>query len=70
MDWAHKIGSFIGLFAKRSHNEHQNLSNFSDLKNVAVNVGFDILESRRFLLGDNQLVVLVKKIILFKNILD
>jgi 2-polyprenyl-3-methyl-5-hydroxy-6-metoxy-1,4-benzoquinol methylase len=61
LDWAHGLGSRIGLFARESHDEHQSLMSRNDLAASADATGLALVDYRRFLLGANQLAVLMRK---------
>jgi 2-polyprenyl-3-methyl-5-hydroxy-6-metoxy-1,4-benzoquinol methylase len=61
LDWAHGVGSRIGLFARESHDEHQSLMGRGDLQKAAEAAGLVLTKYRRFLLGANQCAVLIHK---------
>jgi 2-polyprenyl-3-methyl-5-hydroxy-6-metoxy-1,4-benzoquinol methylase len=58
MDWAHGLGARLGLFARDSHDEHQNLMGKRALLAAARSSSLGVVRYRRFLLGVNQLLVL------------
>lgn len=57
LDWAHGLGSRIGIFARESHDEHQSLMNRKQLSDAGDRSGFRMITFRRFLFGANQLAV-------------
>jgi len=59
LDWAHGLGARFGLFAKESHDEHQSLVDRAGLERAGASAGLRIVEYRRFLLGANQLAILI-----------
>ncbi|MBW8035001.1 MAG: methyltransferase domain-containing protein [Planctomycetes bacterium] len=57
-DIIHSIGSKLKLFSQEAHEEHQELINGKRMKEIAVSCGMNIVKSKRFLFGLNQLFVL------------
>ncbi|RWK09368.1 class I SAM-dependent methyltransferase [Mesorhizobium sp.] len=57
LDWAHGLGSRIGIFARESHDEHQSLMNRKQLADAGDRTGLRMTTFRRFLFGANQLAV-------------
>lgn len=60
LDWAHGLGSRLGIFARESHDEHQSLMGRKKLAAAAAAAGLKLATYRRFLFGANQLVVLTR----------
>lgn len=54
----HDLGAAVGLFSREAAEEHQALLDQSILGELAVLAGLEMIHSRRFLLGANQLFVL------------
>ena len=57
LDWAHGLGSRLGVFARESHDEHQSLMNRKQLSDAGSLSGLSMTAFRRFLFGANQLAV-------------
>lgn len=64
LDWAHGLGSRVGIFAKESHDEHQSLLDRAGIAAAAAAAGLKVLLYRRFLFGANQLAVLGSRMLL------
>ena len=60
LDWAHGLGSRIGIFARESHDEHQSLMGRKTIERHAHEAGLTLFVYKRFLLGANQLAVLTR----------
>ncbi|MBN1513149.1 MAG: methyltransferase domain-containing protein, partial [Phycisphaerae bacterium] len=54
----HDLGAAVGLFSREAAEEHHALLDEPALRELATNAGLDLIHSRRFLLGANQLFVL------------
>ncbi len=54
----HDLGAAVGLFSREAAEEHQALLDQPILGELAVRAGLEMIQSRRFLLGANQLFVL------------
>jgi 2-polyprenyl-3-methyl-5-hydroxy-6-metoxy-1,4-benzoquinol methylase len=57
MDWLHTVGAKIGIFSAHANEEHEELLDYSALKQVAMQSDLIFAEYRRFLFGANQLAV-------------
>lgn len=54
----HDLGAAVGLFSREAAEEHHALLDEPILSELAADAGLDLIHSRRFLLGANQLFVL------------
>lgn len=57
VDWLHHAGASIGLFSKHANEEHEELLDWSALKDVGEQAGLRLIHYERFLFGANQLAV-------------
>lgn len=57
-EWAHELGSKIGLFSHDAAEEHETLIDSKSMKEIAEAAGYKVAHEKRFLFGVNQLFVL------------
>ena len=57
--WAHELGARLKLFSREAAEEHQALLDYQAVEALSAEVGLHIAHYRPFLLGCNQLFVLV-----------
>jgi 2-polyprenyl-3-methyl-5-hydroxy-6-metoxy-1,4-benzoquinol methylase len=57
----HEAGARAGLFSRQAAAEHETLFNRAALLRLAVSAGFELVHYRRFLLGANQLAVMMPR---------
>lgn len=62
LQWAHDLGARLGLFSREGAAEHQSLIGAGEMARLAGGAGLRLAQSRRFLLGANQLFVLEKPV--------
>ncbi len=58
LEWAHDLGSRLGLFSRHAEQEHEQLLDRGALAALAAECGLALTLYRPFLLGANQLAVL------------
>jgi 2-polyprenyl-3-methyl-5-hydroxy-6-metoxy-1,4-benzoquinol methylase len=61
MGWAHKMGSYMGLFSSHAAEEHETLLARGHLQKMAMSACLCIMHYERFLWGANQFIVLGHK---------
>jgi 2-polyprenyl-3-methyl-5-hydroxy-6-metoxy-1,4-benzoquinol methylase len=59
-EWLHRLGSTFGLFSDAAADEHETLLDEKAMRQTGRDVDLDIVISRRFLFGANQVFVLKK----------
>jgi 2-polyprenyl-3-methyl-5-hydroxy-6-metoxy-1,4-benzoquinol methylase len=57
-EWILSVGARFGLFDRHSLDEHEDLLDQARMRELAGQAGLELVHSRRFLLGANQLFVL------------
>jgi hypothetical protein len=57
----HSLGSKIGLFSAAANQQHDQFLDYDCLEKLVAQTGLVISKYKRFLLGANQLFVLVRK---------
>ncbi len=59
--WVHDCGARLGLFSREASEEHETFFDDETLRDTGRRAGWIVAESRRFLLGANQLFVLTRQ---------
>ncbi len=54
-----ELGSRLGLLSRHADEEHEKLWSFAEIEEIAVRTGWRMVRRKRFLLGANQLFVLI-----------
>jgi 2-polyprenyl-3-methyl-5-hydroxy-6-metoxy-1,4-benzoquinol methylase len=60
-EWMHAAASKVHFVSPVAHDEHESLISPSDMSQLADRLSLELTESRRFLLGANQLFVLTQR---------
>jgi 2-polyprenyl-3-methyl-5-hydroxy-6-metoxy-1,4-benzoquinol methylase len=61
LGWAHAAGARVRLFSREANEEHEELLGRARMTEVADEAGLSVAHFRRFLLGANQLFLLVAR---------
>jgi 2-polyprenyl-3-methyl-5-hydroxy-6-metoxy-1,4-benzoquinol methylase len=59
-EWIHTTGAKLHIFSPEAHDDHEDLISPEGMAQLARHLSLELTESRRFLLGANQLFVLTR----------
>jgi 2-polyprenyl-3-methyl-5-hydroxy-6-metoxy-1,4-benzoquinol methylase len=59
-EWIHTAGARLRIFSPEAHDDHEGLVSSAAISEIAGRLSLRVLRKRRFLLGANQLFVLVR----------